>query len=173
MRANGLGVRSVMEVRPSHQADEGVVHISRRRAPRLGCREEDDIAARGGERRSARRLAEHAFRAISHHRATQALSSDEGDPTWVAFVCCVAYNHFDERMVVPFSLCERALEILTRLEGPHAQDTMLVVAHRETLAALGAATREHGAATLGGHAGTEAVGLGTLTLVRLVRTLHG
>ena len=33
----------------------------------------------------------------------------------------------------------------------------------ETLAALGAATGEHGTTTLGGHTGTEAMGLGTLT----------
>ena len=42
----------------------------------------------------------------------------------------------------------------------------------ETLAALGAATGENGAAALGGHAGAEAVGLGTLPRVGLVRTLH-
>lgn len=42
----------------------------------------------------------------------------------------------------------------------------------ETLAALGAATGEHGTTTLGGHTGTEAMGLGTLTLIRLIRTLH-
>ncbi len=42
----------------------------------------------------------------------------------------------------------------------------------ETLATLGATTREHGTTTLGGHAGTETMGLGTLTLIRLVRTLH-
>lgn len=42
----------------------------------------------------------------------------------------------------------------------------------ETLAALGAATGEHGTTTLGGHTGAEAMGLGTLTLIRLIRTLH-
>lgn len=42
----------------------------------------------------------------------------------------------------------------------------------ETLAALGAATGEHGTTALGGHTGTEAMGLGTLTLIRLIRTLH-
>lgn len=49
----------------------------------------------------------------------------------------------------------------------------LFVAHRETLAALGAATGENGTAALGRHTGTEAVGLGALALVRLVGTLHG
>ena len=42
----------------------------------------------------------------------------------------------------------------------------------ETLAALGATTGEHGTTTLSGHTGTEAMGLGTLTLIRLIRTLH-
>lgn len=49
----------------------------------------------------------------------------------------------------------------------------LFVTHRETLAALGAATGENGTAALGRHTGTEAVGLGALALVRLVGTLHG
>ena len=42
----------------------------------------------------------------------------------------------------------------------------------EPLAALGAATGEDGTATLGCHASAEAVGLGTLPLVRLICTLH-
>ena len=42
----------------------------------------------------------------------------------------------------------------------------------ETLAALGTTTGEHGTTTLSGHTGTEAMGLGTLTLIRLIRTLH-
>ena len=42
----------------------------------------------------------------------------------------------------------------------------------ETLAALGATTGKHGTTTLSGHTGTEAMGLGTLTLIRLIRTLH-
>ena len=42
----------------------------------------------------------------------------------------------------------------------------------QPLAALGTTTGQNGAAALGGHAGTEAVGLGALALVRLVRTLH-
>ena len=39
----------------------------------------------------------------------------------------------------------------------------------ETLAALGTTTGEHGTTTLSGHTGTEAMGLGTLTLIRLIR----
>ena len=42
----------------------------------------------------------------------------------------------------------------------------------QLLAALGATTREDGAAGLGCHAGTEAVGLGALPLVGLIGTLH-
>ena len=42
----------------------------------------------------------------------------------------------------------------------------------ELLAALGAAAGKDGAATLGGHTSAEAMGLGALELVRLVRTLH-
>lgn len=44
--------------------------------------------------------------------------------------------------------------------------------HAETLAPLVAASLEHGAAALGCHARTEAVALGTLALVRLIRTFH-
>ena len=42
----------------------------------------------------------------------------------------------------------------------------------ELLATLGTATGENGAAALGGHASTEAVALGALVLIGLVRTLH-
>ena len=42
----------------------------------------------------------------------------------------------------------------------------------QPLAALGTTTGQNGAAALGGHTGTEAVGLCALALVRLVRTLH-
>ena len=44
--------------------------------------------------------------------------------------------------------------------------------HAETLAPLVAASLEHGAAALSCHARTEAVALGTLALVRLIRTFH-
>ena len=40
------------------------------------------------------------------------------------------------------------------------------------LAALGATARENGAAALGCHASTEAVGLCALPLIRLISTLH-
>ena len=42
----------------------------------------------------------------------------------------------------------------------------------EALAALGTTTGENVTTTLGGHAGTEAVGRRALPLVRLIRTLH-
>ena len=42
----------------------------------------------------------------------------------------------------------------------------------EPLATLCTAASENGTATLGRHAGTEAVSLGTLPLVGLIRTLH-
>ena len=43
----------------------------------------------------------------------------------------------------------------------------------ETLAALGATTGEHGTTTLSGHTGTEAMGLGTLTLIAAFRVSAG
>ena len=49
---------------------------------------------------------------------------------------------------------------------------MTLVGHGELLAALGATAGEDLAAVLGGHAGTEAVGLDTLPLVGLIRALH-
>ena len=42
----------------------------------------------------------------------------------------------------------------------------------QLLAPLGAATGEYGTTALGGHASTEAMRLGTLPLVGLIRTLH-
>ena len=42
----------------------------------------------------------------------------------------------------------------------------------ETLAPLSTTGSEDSATTLGGHAGTEAVALGALPLIGLVRTLH-
>ena len=62
------------------------------------------------------------------------------------------------------------LEILPRLDSSHARCIWLL--DSETLAALGATASEHGTTALGGHTGTEAMGLGTLTLIRLIRTLH-
>ena len=44
--------------------------------------------------------------------------------------------------------------------------------HAEALASLGATSRQHSTAALGGHAGTEAVNLSTLAGVRLVRAFH-
>ena len=43
----------------------------------------------------------------------------------------------------------------------------------EPLATLGTTAGENVTAALGGHAGTEAVALGALPLVGLIRTLHG
>ena len=44
--------------------------------------------------------------------------------------------------------------------------------HAETLATLCAAGRQHGAAALGSHSGTETMALRTLASVRLVSTFH-
>jgi len=52
------------------------------------------------------------------------------------------------------------------LDGLHAK------LDGQLLATLGATTGEDGTSTLGGHAGAEAVGLGTLALGGLNRTLH-
>ena len=52
------------------------------------------------------------------------------------------------------------------LDGLHAK------LDGQLLATLGTTTGEDGAAALGGHASTEAVSLGTLALVGLIRTLH-
>ena len=49
---------------------------------------------------------------------------------------------------------------------------MPALLHAETLATLGTTTGQNSTAALGGHAGAEAVGLGALALVRLIRTLH-
>lgn len=61
---------------------------------------------------------------------------------------------------------EYRADIFRRLDRIHDQ------LHGEALAALGATTREHGAAALGRHTGTEAVALRTLASVRLISALH-
>ena len=49
---------------------------------------------------------------------------------------------------------------------------MLCYLDGELVTALGTTTSEHGTAALGGHTSTEAVALGALPLIRLIRTLH-
>lgn len=71
-------------------------------------------------------------------------------------------------MVGPRTVGEDPLKIPFGLDGPHEG----LVGDREPLAALGTTTGEHGTAALGGHTRAEAVALGTLALVRLIRTLH-
>ena len=69
-------------------------------------------------------------------------------------------------MIGSLATREDPLKIPFGLDGLHAK------LDGQPLATLCATTREDGAAALGGHAGTEAVGLGALALVGLVRTLH-
>lgn len=73
-------------------------------------------------------------------------------------------------MVVAFPLREDTLEIRPGFKGFHARGTEIL--DGKALAALGATASENGAAALGGHTSTEAVGLSALALVRLIRTLH-
>lgn len=147
-------------------------HLLRGGAARARCSEQDDLPTSRRKPAAVRGLTEHTFRPVAHHGATESLCSSEGDPTRIAFADGITYNHSDQRMVVTPSLGEHPLEVPAGLDGLHAS-RLLLVAHRQTLAPLGAATGEHGAAALGGHTGTEAVGLGALALIRLIRTLHG
>lgn len=66
-----------------------------------------------------------------------------------------------------------AVAVIVRIvSGPLGPLTLLRCARGEDLAALTATRRDDRATTLGGHAGTETVRLGTLAVVRLVSTLH-
>ena len=73
-----------------------------------------------------------------------------------------------QSVISPLATGEDLLKIPLGFDGPHEK----LVGNREPLAALGTTTGEDGAAALGGHTRAEAVALGTLALVRLVRTLH-
>ena len=136
-------------------------------------REQDDIVARPGKPAGPGGLAQNALGPVAHDGTAKTFCSNEGDPPRIAFVHGFACNHTHQGMLEAFTLMEDALEIQSRLNRPHARRIVLVIANGKTLAALGATTGEHGTAALGGHTGAEAVGLGALTLVRLVRTLHG
>lgn len=69
-------------------------------------------------------------------------------------------------MTGPFSAGEDPLKLRFGFDGLHG------VLDGKTLATLGAAARKDGAAVLGCHASTEAVGLCALPLVGLIRALH-
>ena len=63
-----------------------------------------------------------------------------------------------------------SLDLTVPLKGSSNQALPLLGG--QALAALGAASLDNSTAATGGHAGTEAMGLGTTTLVGLVSTFH-
>lgn len=152
------------------ETTQGTAEVCRRRVMRGGGGEQNDVPALKGKPACAGRFAQDSFRSISKHSVSETLRCSKGDPTRIAFAHSITYNHSNQGMVIAPSLCVYTLEIRPGLNGLHAQARCKL--DGKALAALGTTTSEHGAAALGGHTSTEAVGLGTLTLVRLVRTLH-
>ena len=132
--------------------------------------EQDHIMPGYGKVARARRFAQHALGPISQDSVSKTLRCSEGDPTRIAFAHSITYNHSHQGMVIAPSPCIDTLEIRPGFNGLHAQARCKL--DGEALAALGTTASEHSAAALGGHTGAETVGLGTLALIRLVRTLH-
>jgi len=160
----------VDNVSPTQKSEQSQPHLLRRSGTSAGRREEDNLVALDGQLTGTRGFSQHTLGAVADHGISQPFGSSEGDPSRIAFADTITYNHANQRMVEPLPLSKHPLKVLMGLDGLHES---LVVAHRETLAALSATTGENGATGLGGHTGAEAGGLWALAPVRLVSTLHG
>lgn len=133
---------------------------------RLRRREENYVKTVPRKGARAGGLSEDPLAPVPEDGIPKPLSSDEGDPSRDALVAAGNSNS-QERIVVAPPAREDPLKISLGLDG--LQRCLL---DGKTLAALGAATGQDGAAALGGHAGTEPVSGGALALVRLVGALH-
>ena len=115
-----------------------------------------------------RGLPQHPFAPIAKDGVTQAFGSNKCHPA-VDVLVTLKHGYAHKRASIPSSAREDPLKILLGLDGLHRG---ALVRDGKALAALRATARENLTAALGGHAGAEAVGLGTLPLVWLVGALH-
>ncbi len=132
----------------------------------VSCCKQNHLVALLREIRLAGGLAQHTLAPVSEHSVSQPFSTNEGDSRGAAFVTS-EHCHAHEPAIGPLATRKDPFEVPLGLDGLHTE------LDGQPLAALGATTGQNGATTLGGHARAEAVGLGTLALVRLIRTLHG
>lgn len=88
----------------------------------------------------------------------------------VVLVVSFQHNYRKERRAESFSLREKKRDIGARLDGRLHTDAFPL--HAKTLAALSTTCGKDSAATLGCHAGTEAMSLCALASVRLIGALH-
>ena len=154
-----------MPFEPAHQAIDGLCDLRGMGVMGQPCRKQDDLKPIARQLRQAGCLSQDALAPIPEDRISQSLRRNEGDSCTAAFVF-PQYCHADEPMIGSLATREDPFKIPFGLDGLHAK------LDGQPLAALGATTCEDGAAALGGHTGTETMGLSALALVGLVRTLH-
>ena len=128
-------------------------------------REENDVVPLDRKIHGARRLPQNPLAPVAKDGVAQALCRHERDPP--RRVPRGEHADAEEGVVESPPPREDPLEVTSGLDGPHQ-----AALHGQALAALRTTTGQDGAAALGGHAGTEAVGGGALALVGLIGTLH-
>ena len=104
-----------------HKRTQRLVHLLRRGNPRLGSCKQDDVITRNGKSAAAGGLAHHTLRSVAHDGTTESLSTNEGDPSGVAFANRFTYGHSNQRVIETTPLTEHMLEILPRLNSLHAR----------------------------------------------------
>lgn len=135
----------------------------------------DHIAPRPRWVNSAYGLAEDPLAPRPKRRVSQFFAGNKGNATrWVASIWCLSCQQHKERRAYSSAGSEDRVDLPRGLDGVQSDHhrppyTRL---NAEALAPLGATRGKNGTATLGGHTGTEAMGLGTLPSIRLVCTLH-
>ena len=87
----------------------------------LGVAKQDDVITRNGKSAAAGGLAHHTLRTVAHDSTTEPFSTNEGDPSGVAFANRFTYGHSNQRVIETTPLTEHMLEILPRLNSLHAR----------------------------------------------------
>ena len=128
-------------------------------------REQDDGVTIARHVTRAGGLSQNPLASVAIHGISQTFGRDEGNLTLVTFVAR-QHRYAHQRVSRSLPIGKDLLKFRSGFDGLHKK------LDSEPLAALSATTGEDGTATLGRHAGTEAVALGALALVRLVGTLH-
>ncbi len=152
---------------------------------RAGTIHDDEIGPGKPGRKLAERLAGLALDAIAVNGTARELARD-GEPEPGRVLLPVTRAHEKQvvgqattaaKDVLEFAALEQSL--LARQRETHDGEATSrqtagekLASGRQALAALGAATLDHEAATLGGHAGAEAVGAFALELARLEGAFH-
>ena len=128
--------------------------------------EENDVVAVHGQATLSCGFPQNPLAAVPEDGVSEPFWRNEGDFVQAAFVI-LQHTYSQEGIVQSLPAREDLLKFFAGFDGLHQSPL-----DSEPLATLGTTTGEDGAATLGGHAGAEAVSGSTLPLVGLVRTLH-